>query len=199
MPRGKSPKSELTRDAIAKAARQLFTQNGFDRTTVRDIAAKAGADPALVIRYFGSKDALFSTVAEPQLNLPDLTALGRDRVGEALVTHFLDVWEDGSGGLPVLLRSAASNDAAAEQLKRVFMQQVLPIVSAIGPAETAKPRAALISSQLLGLALVRYVLKLPPAVSMERSTIIREVGRTVQHYATLSLEEAQAVRSSKSG
>jgi AcrR family transcriptional regulator len=184
MPRGKTAKSERTRAAIEEAARRLFAQQGYERTTVREIAAAAEIDPALVIRYFGSKDELFSVVAEPDLKIPDLGDIPASRIGEALVGHFLDLWEGGSG-LSVLLRSAASNEAAALRLKAIFASQVFPAVAAAGSAETAPHRAGLVATQMLGLAMTRYILRLSPVVAMERDFIVREVGRTVQRYATL--------------
>lgn len=185
MPRGKTAKSERTRTAIEEAARRLFAQQGYDRTTVREIAAVAEIDPALVIRYFGSKDELFGAVAEPDLRLADLGQIPRSQIGETLVGHFLDMWEGGSG-MPVLLRSAASNDAAAQRLKQIFATQVFPAIASAGSPETAPNRAGLIATQLIGLAMTRYILKLPPVVAMDRELVIREIGRTVQRYATLA-------------
>lgn len=184
MPKGKTAKSERTRAAIEVAARRLFALQGYERTTVREIAAAAEIDPALVIRYFGSKDELFSAVAEPNLRLPDLSQVPVKRIGETLVGHFLDLWEGGSG-MPVLLRSAASNEAAAERLKLIFASQVFPVIASAGRPETAPQRAGLVGAQLLGLAMTRYILKLPPVVAMERDFIVREVGKTIQRYATL--------------
>ena len=184
MPRGKTAKSERTRVAIEEAARRLFAQHGYDRTTIREIAAAADIDPALVIRYFGSKDELFSIVAEPELMLPDLGDVPAGSIGATLVGHFLDLWEEGSG-LPVLLRSAASNDAAAERLKQTFARQLAPAIAFAGGIDSAAHRAGLVASQMLGLAMTRYILKLPPVVAMDRDFIIREVGQTIQRYATL--------------
>lgn len=168
------------------AARKLFGEKGLDRTTVRDIAAEARIDPALVIRYFGSKDRLFAEAAEFRLNLPKLDGVPKDRIGETLVRHYIGVWEGeaGTGGLPILLRSATSSEAAAEQMREIFRRQVLPAVRAIGGGRGASRRAALVASQLLGMALCRYILKFPPMVSMPRETLVREVGRTIQRYAT---------------
>jgi len=140
----------------------------------------------MVIRYFGSKDALFAQVAMPDLKLPDGSGAARVAIGETLVRHFLAQWEgeEGGRGLPILLRSAASNEDAAARLREIFMTQVMPIVASLGPPSTAPERAGLVSSQLLGLALTRYILKLPPMVAMPLDTIVREVGATVQRYAT---------------
>src|SRR5512139_2912136 len=179
MPRGKTAKSERTRAAIEEAARRLFADQGYERTTVREIAAAADIDPALVIRYFGSKDELFSGVAEPNLRLPDLAEVPANLIGETLVNHFLDLWEEGSG-MPVLLRSAASNDVANDRLQAIFARQVFPAIAAAGTSANATLRAGLVASQLLGLAMTRYILKLPPVVAMDRSFIITEVGKTIQ-------------------
>jgi AcrR family transcriptional regulator len=185
-PRGSTAKSLQTRQAIEFAAKELFAANGFERTTLRDIGARAGIDASMIIRYFGGKDALFASVAMPDLKLPALESAAPEQIGEALVRHFLEQWEgaEGGGGMPVLLRSAASNEDAAARLRELFRSQVLPAIAAAGPPETAATRAGLVASQLLGLALTRYVLKLPPVVAMPLDTIVREVGPTIQRYAT---------------
>lgn len=185
-PRRATPKSIRTREAIETAARELFASNGFERTTVRDIGARAGIDPSMVIRYFGNKDALFAQVAEPDLSLPDLTGVDSTGIGKALVRHFLEQWEgeQAGRGLPVLLRSAASNEAAAGRLREIFQAQVFPAIARAGSPETAPVRAGLVATQLLGLAMARYVLRLPPVVAMPADLIIRTIGETVQRYAT---------------
>jgi AcrR family transcriptional regulator len=179
-------KSERTKAAIEAAASRQFREKGFDATTIRDIGAEAGADPALVIRYFKSKESLFAKVAEPQLKLPPLSDVDPEQIGEALIRRFLEIWEGEDSGLPILLRSAASNDAAAQKLREIFFAQVVPTIAAVGSPANVEQRAGLISSQLLGLALARYVLKLAPAVALDHETIIREIGGAIQRYATAS-------------
>lgn len=182
----KPGKADRTRAAILAAAQQLFAGQGYELTTVRDIAAIADIDPAMVIRYFGSKDELFARAAVFNLKLPDLSKAERSEIGETLVRHFLSLWEgeNANGAMPILLRSAASNETAANKLREIFMGQVLPALTHAGGRSGAAERAGLVSSQLLGLALCRYVLKLPPVVGLSQETIIREVGRTIQRYAT---------------
>jgi AcrR family transcriptional regulator len=182
----KTTKSEATRAAILAAARQLFADRGYDHTTIRDVAAKAAIDPAMVIRYFRSKDELFARAVEINLKLPDLSTVDPSRIGEALVRHFLILWEGEQRlrGLPLLLRSAASNAYAANKLKEVFVGQVMPALARAGGPVGAPARAGLVSSQLLGLALCRYVLKLPPVVQMSHDDIATNVGRTIQRYVT---------------
>jgi AcrR family transcriptional regulator len=181
-PEGRT-KSDRTRAAILASAATLFAAHGYERTTVRDIAAGAGIDPSMVIRYFGSKDELFARVAEPDLRLPDLRTVAHAQIGETLVRHFLSVWEDESG-LAILLRSAASNELAASKLREIFKAQVTPALVHAGGKSSAAERAGLVASQMLGLALCRYVLKLPPVVGMSRDVIVKEIGKTLQRYAT---------------
>ena len=177
-------KSDRTRGVIIEAARRLFREHGYERTTVRDIAAEASIDPALVIRYFGSKDQLFVHAADIRLELPDLSAVDRSKVGTVLASHFMRIWEsDGSNsGLPILLRSAASNEVAAELMRDIFGKQVAPRLQALGSGAEAQERAALVSSQLLGVALCRYILRLPPIVAMPVDQLAQAVGATIQRY-----------------
>lgn len=182
----KIKKSDRSRAAIEAAARRLFAEQGYERTVIRDIAAAADIDPAMVMRYFGSKERLFAEVADFDLRLPDVASIDRSLVGVTLVDHFLDLWEGegANGGLPILLRSAASNEFAATRMQQLFAAQVLPVILSLGPPETAATRAGLVASQILGLALTRYVLRFPPAVALSRDTIRHEIGATIQRYAT---------------
>lgn len=186
-PKGPTPKSTQTRQAIEDAAKTLFATNGFEGTSLRDIGARAGINASMINRYFGGKDALFARVARPDLRLPDLGKVEPARVGETLVRHFLEQWEDGNGGLPILLRSAISNPDAAQGLLEMFRAQVFPAIARAGEDRPLE-RAGLVASQLLGLALTRYLLKLPPMVAMPRDTLVREIGATVQRYAAGKLE-----------
>jgi AcrR family transcriptional regulator len=180
----KTPKSERTRAAILKAAQELFAAHGYERTTIRDIAARASIDAAMVVRYFGSKDALFARAAQFDLRLPSLDGVEPDGIGAALVRHAIALWEgDGGGGLVILLRAAASNAEAAAKVRDVFAAQVLPAVARAGGKAEARTRAGLVASQILGLALCRHILKLPPVAEMSPDDIVRYVGPTIQRYA----------------
>lgn len=180
----KLKKSDRSRAAILAAARALFVAQGYERTSVRDIAAAAAIDPAMVIRYFGSKEALFARAAEFDLGLPDLSDVPSDGVGEVLVRHFLQVWEgpEESSGFVVLLRSALSHAAAGDRMREVFATQLLPELARAAGGRLAPDRAGLVASQMLGLALTRYVLKLPPVVTMSPEAVVRLVGPTIQRY-----------------
>jgi AcrR family transcriptional regulator len=179
----KTRKSDRTRAAILDAAQTLFAQHGHGRTTVRDIAAKASIDPALVIRYFGSKDELFVRAAAFDLRMPDLSKVKRSQIGDTLIRRFLELGE-GFTGMTVLLRSAASNDYAASRVRELFAAQVLPAFARVGSRADAAERAGLVASQLLGLALCRYILKIPPVAEMSAQEIVKHIGPTIQRYAS---------------
>jgi AcrR family transcriptional regulator len=179
-------KSDRTREAILAAAEHLFGSQGYERTTVREVAERAGIDPALVIRYFGNKDGLFAQAASIQLQLPPPLTKDVSQLGPRLVEHFLALWEgpESPQGLVVLLRSAASNEFAATKMREAFLAQVMPFIAAVGDSASAPRRAGLIASQLLGLAMCRYVLQLPPVVALSRDDIVSAVGPTIQRYVT---------------
>lgn len=176
-------RSDATRAAILDAAREHFAAHGYQAATIRGIAAAAGIDPSLVMRYYGNKEGLFAAAAEFDLRLPDLAALPRAAVGAAVVAHFLDRWE-GDETLTALLRAASTHTAAAERMQSIFAAQVAPQVARL--CGDARPvvarRAGLVATQILGLALCRYVLKLPPVVALGRAELERRVGATVQAY-----------------
>ena len=176
-------RSDATRAAILAAAREQFAAHGYQAATIRAIAAAARIDPALVMRYYGNKEGLFAAAAEFDLRLPDLGALPRRQIGAALVNHFLDRWE-GDETLMALLRAAVTNESARERMQAIFASQVAPQVIALSNLQRADAvgRAGLISSQILGLALCRYVLKLPPLVKLPRAELARRVGAVVQGY-----------------
>ncbi len=137
----------------------------------------------MVIRYFGNKEGLFAAAAEFDLRLPELSGLPRDAVGAALVQRFLERWEEDET-LMALLRSAVNDAAAAERLQEIFATQIAPRVAQLcgEPRATAVMRAGLIATQLLGLALCRYILKLPPVARVDRKEVVRRVGATVQAF-----------------
>jgi AcrR family transcriptional regulator len=175
-------RSDGTRAAILAAARSRFATDGFERATIRAIAADAGIDPAMVMRYYGSKDKLFAAAAEFDLELPDLAAVAPADYGSVLVAHFLDRWE-ADDTFMALLRAAVSNEAARERMGEIFAGQLAPLAERLSP-DQAGARAGLIATQMLGLALVRYVLRLAPIVAMSAPEIIGWVGPIVQRYLT---------------
>jgi AcrR family transcriptional regulator len=156
-------RSDRTKTAILRAARNRLAAHGYDRTTIRAVAAEAGIDPSMVMRYFGNKAQLFDAALDIDLHLPDLSAAAPEQLPRLLIRHFLSRWESdpADDALLVLLRSAVTNEHAAARMRDIFATQVAPaLAAAIGPTLTPG-QAGLISAQLLGLALTRYLVRLP--------------------------------------
>ncbi|SFJ45352.1 DNA-binding transcriptional regulator, AcrR family [Amycolatopsis sacchari] len=173
---------EGSREAILAAARLQFGRNGFDRTTIRSVAAAAGVDPALVMHYFRSKDGLFAAASELEITLPDLTGVPPERFADVLLPVFTESWGPDGPFLP-LLRAAASNPAAAEALLGVFTDQVAPALAAVTPDHPAE-RAALVGAQLLGVAVARHVLGSPPLAAMDDAALVRWLRPVLAQHLT---------------
>ncbi|SCF04375.1 transcriptional regulator, TetR family [Micromonospora purpureochromogenes] len=188
---GRRPGNPDTRQAILAAARTTFAERGFDAASIRVIATAAGVDPALVHHYFGSKEELFRATVEIPLDpaelLPVVLAGGVDGVGERLVRTFLGVWDSPAGKAAVaLLRSAVNNDWTARLLREFLVTQVLRRVLDhldIPPAELPL-RGSLVATQMIGLAMMRYVIRLEPVASADPETLVAALGPTVQRYLT---------------
>jgi AcrR family transcriptional regulator len=186
--RGRRPGPSTTRADILAAARASFAELGYDRTSVRGIAARAGVDPALVHRFFGSKDdvlvAALAVDMQPSERIPDLMEGDPDELGERLVLYFLDVWEGSESGevLMALFRSAMTSDHAAGLLRDFIGTQVLNrVASALGVGD-APLRVTLMSSQLIGIAVLRYILRFEPLASAPAETIVSAYAPTLQRY-----------------
>jgi AcrR family transcriptional regulator len=177
------PRSEGTRRTILDAARNAFAARGYEQTTIRAVAAQAGIDASMVMRYFGSKAGLFAAAATIDLDPPDLASAPPRKRGEVLVRHFVGRWErDPSEDMLVfLLRTAVTNEQVAEQLQTTFNRMVLGPLVALDYSN-AERRAALIGSQLMGLGLCRYVLRLQPLASLSTEEVIAGVAPTIQRY-----------------
>jgi hypothetical protein len=106
-------------------------------------------------------------------------------IGRTLVAHFLEVWEGSlsNGSLISLLRAAASNEDAAGAVRAIFGGQVVPMLAQVVPPAELPLRAGLVATQIMGLAVTRYILKVPPVVAMDRAQIVRLLGPTMQRYA----------------
>ncbi|WP_239162378.1 TetR/AcrR family transcriptional regulator [Paractinoplanes rishiriensis] len=166
------------------AARERFAQDGYERATIRAIAADASIDPSMVMRYYGNKEKLFAAAAEFDLQLPDVHSVPRDQIGATLARHFLVRWERDET-LPALLRAAATNEAAVERVREIFGRQLLPLVTAVSPEPgEVMFRAGLLATQMLGLALCRFVLRLPPVAALTPDEAAAWLGPTIQRYLT---------------
>ncbi|SCG60816.1 TetR/AcrR family transcriptional regulator [Micromonospora coxensis] len=177
-------RSDATRAAILRAARERFAADGYERATIRAIAADARIDPSMVMRYYGSKEGLFAAAAEFDLRLPDLHEVPEDQLGETLVRHFVDRWES-DDRLVALLRTASTNPGAAERMRAVFAGQLGAAVARLDPDPAAAARrAGLVASQILGIAFTRWIVGLPPVVELTPAQLVAWVAPTVQRYLT---------------
>nr|WSY52763.1 TetR family transcriptional regulator [Streptomyces sp. NBC_00886] len=191
--RGRPPRTESadTRDRILTAAREEFSERGFEKTSVRGIAKAAGVDSALVHHYFGTKEQIFESAIEvafaPAMNAPEaLTDGPLDGVGERLTRFLFGVWENPATRTPLLaiVRSAVNNEAAAAVFRRLVVSQVLGRVAAQLKVPDAELRAELAAAQLVGTAMLRYVIKVEPLASADLEQIIARVAPVVQGHLT---------------
>jgi AcrR family transcriptional regulator len=151
--------SAASRAAIVTAARRRFAALGYERTTIRAVAAEARIDPAMVMRYFGSKENLFLLAADFDVRLPDLTGAAPGTAGALLVGHFVDRW-DADPALAALLRAAATSETVAARVRGIL------------------------AAQLLGMALCRFMLRLGAVTELDRDAMVHWLGPTVQRYLT---------------
>jgi AcrR family transcriptional regulator len=188
---GRRPGNQDTRQDILAAARDVFAEKGFDKASIRAIATAADVDPALVHHYFGTKDKLFLESMNMPINpaelVPQALAGPREEAGERLVRLIISVWDSPAGAAAVaMLRSAMSNEWTARLLREFVVTQVLRrAVAELGlPKEEAPMRASLVATQMGGLAMIRYVLKVEPVASADPETLVRAIGPTIQRYLT---------------
>jgi AcrR family transcriptional regulator len=177
----KQSKSERTRERILTTARRQFARDGYERTTIRSVAAEAEIDPSMVMRYFGSKDGLFAAVADFDLHLPDLAAVPADERGTHLARHFLKVWrgsETGFNGFAILLRTSATNPAAVERVASIVATQVAPRIAAI--ADHPQERAAIATAHVFGFAFSRFLLGLPAMLALPDEVVVTHLGQALQ-------------------
>ncbi|MFD5279568.1 TetR/AcrR family transcriptional regulator [Streptomyces rubrogriseus] len=191
--RGRPPRTESgdTRDRILTTAREEFSERGYEKTSVRGIAKSAGVDPALVHHYFGTKEQVFEAAIEvafaPAMDAPEAIADGPlDGVGERLTRFILGVWENPATRTPLLaiLRSAVNNETAATVFRRLIAAQLLRRVAAQLNLPDAELRVELAAAQLVGCAMLRYVIKVEPLASADPEQIVARLAPVVQGHLT---------------
>lgn len=178
------------------AAREEFGQRGYDGASLRGIASAAGVDPALVYHYFAGKQALFVAALEfpanPADEIPKILAGDRDQVGERLIRTVLGVWDrQPVSPVAALLRSAVANPKFAAMLRQFIAHAVLEPVAGSVATDRHQLRGSLVASQLIGLAMARYVLALPPLAEADPEEVVRLVAPTIQRYLTGELGLAE--------
>ncbi|MBE1547631.1 AcrR family transcriptional regulator [Mycobacterium sp. OAS707] len=183
-PRGKTD----TRNVILGAARRLFADTGYDKTSVRDVAAAAGVDPAMIRHYFGSKVELFRATMgwpfEPADIAARITAGDRGDIGERLTRVFFEAWEQPESRAPLLaiLRGAATHEESANLVRQFIQGQVYAHIAAALKAPDAELRIDLAMSQLLGIAYLRHILRVEPVASTPMEELIERIAPIVSRH-----------------
>lgn len=180
------------RDRILAAARNEFAERGYDKTSIRGIAKTAEVDPALVHHYFGTKEQVFEAAIElifaPAMAAPDAVHGSREGAGERMARFMFGIWENPVSRLPLLavMRSALTNETASVVLRGMIERRVL--LRMAGELDVPNPefRAQLAAGHLLGIAMLRYVIRMEPMASAEVDDIVAMVGPTLQRYLTES-------------
>lgn len=192
---GRPPGGTRNREAILAAAARQFSELGYDRTSMRAVAAEAGVDQALIAHYFGSKHKLFIAAVEfpldPAKILPEVLVGDRSTIGERLARVQLALLEDPGARrrLTGLVRAASSEPQAARMLREFLMRAVIgPVAQALGSDEP-ELRVSLVGSQIIGLMMARYIVEVEPLASLPAERVAELIAPTLQRYLTHPLTQ----------
>lgn len=187
--RGRRPGGDDTRAVIIEAARSAFAAQGYDRASLRSIARAAGVDPALVHHYFkGGKAELFAETLAVPINpaaLVERIITGdRDRLGWRVIETFLAVWDapERRETLTALIRSSMTSDESARMLREYLGREVFGRIAAATGVSDPELRGALAASQVVGMAVMRYIVKVPALVEAPNEQVVARLGPVLQHY-----------------
>jgi AcrR family transcriptional regulator len=191
--RGRRPGANVTREAIAEAARRCFAEVGYDRAGIRLVADRAGVDPALVMHYFGSKQKLFVSVMElpfdPDAVLTPLIGGGREDAGERLARFVVDTLERPQARLVMtgMVRAAAADAEMAALVRDLVSARIVGAIAAGLKEPEAAARASLVASQIIGLIMARYVIRIEPLASLAPEALVTSLAPNLQRYLTAPL------------
>ena len=193
--RGRRQGEPVSRDAVLRAAKQRFAVEGYDKTTLRSIADDAHVDPSMVLYLFGSKGELFREslrlIIDPDVLVAAL-ADGDGDIGTRMVRTYLGIWEhpDTAASMVAMLQSATSNPDAHEAFRAFMQSYVLTAVSgALGGGEQARLRAMLAATNLVGTAMLRYVMRVAPLATLPAEDVVILIAPSVTRYLTASAGE----------
>jgi AcrR family transcriptional regulator len=189
--RGRRPGASTTREQLIDAARELFAERGYDAATTREIAARAGVDPGMIRHHFGSKEHLFLTSLEGAggivERLQDVLDGPVEGMAEVLLRRVLSLWDSpvSSAGIAII-RSATQHEWAAKLARDFVLKTAIrPVIARVeADPDVAAVRAALVASQMGGLLLMRYVLKVEPLASAGHDAIVAAIAPTLHRYLT---------------
>lgn len=185
---GRRPGTPDTRDAILTAARRRFATRGYDATSLRSIATEAQVDPALLIHYFGTKEGLFAaaTGLPPGLSelLAGLATLPVHEFAATLVRSYLQLVDSDQSrnAIVALVRSAVSSDKAATMLREFLTAELLPVIARLIGHKDAQARASLVAAQLIGIAMLRHVIRVEPLVKASPDDIVALAAPAIETF-----------------
>jgi AcrR family transcriptional regulator len=193
--RGRRQGEPVSRDAVLRAAKQRFAVEGYEKTTLRAIAKDAHVDPSMVLYLFGSKAELFREslrlIIDPDVLVAAMTD-GDDDIGTRMVRTYLGIWEnpDTATSMVAMLQSATSNSDAHDAFRGFMQSYVLTAVSGVlGGGEQARLRAMLAATNLVGTAILRYVIRVAPLATLPVDDVVRLLAPAVTRYLTADAEE----------
>ncbi|WP_306360004.1 TetR/AcrR family transcriptional regulator [Nocardia sp. CC227C] len=184
-PIGRRPGKTDTREVLLATARRRFAATGYERTSVREIAAEAGVDPGLIRHYFGSKAELFRAAMgwpfEPAEIAARITDGPPELLGERLTRAFFEIWDHPDTRAPLLaiLRGAATHDESAALVRQFIQGRVYSEIASALPVSDAELRIDLAMAHLVGVAYLRYVLRVEPVASEPRDSLVARIGPAV--------------------
>ncbi len=187
-PPGRPRGSSDTRESILDAARRAFAAQGYEGATIRAVAADAGVDPALVHHYFGTKEGVFAAAVGfpliPSQVVPELLVGDPATLGERVVRTMLRTWSDPESGMraAALLRSATSHPQAAALLREFVSHELFGRVAPTLPGPDPLLRITAAASQIIGLAFLRYVVRVEPLASASEDEVVALVAPAVQRH-----------------
>lgn len=186
---GRRPGAGGTREKILTAARTQFARHGYEAATIRGIANAARVDPKLVLHYFETKEGVFEAAMDfpfdPGQALPRLLEPGLDGLGTRMALFFLEIWDSPAGARAhALLRSVVATETAAALMRDFASREILGRLAEKLELDHPELRASLVASQLVGVAILRYVVKVEPLASTPPAELAERIGPTLQRYLT---------------
>jgi AcrR family transcriptional regulator len=174
------------RDAVLDAARAAFHTKGYARTTVKGVAAMAGVAPSVVSKYYENKEAMFAAAMrlpfDPSRAVPELIAPGLDGMGERMVRATFEIFGDPETreDLVALFQAGASASRAAATLREFIEESIVDRLVGLVGIPDARLRAGIISSHLVGLGTIRYIVRLEPLASAPEEQVLRIYAPLIQ-------------------
>jgi AcrR family transcriptional regulator len=194
VPLSREDRRRRTEAAILDAARELFAELGFERATIRGVAARAGVDPALVMQHFGSKEGLFAASARWTVDRKRIAAAPLGDLAHTAFEDLFRTFEDPASrdGAVALIRNCLTHDTARDVMRDEVICETQATVSRTIGGPDAELRAALLGSTIVGAVLGRYLLQIPALASASRADLERVLLPVLQALVDPSVEPGAA-------